>query len=247
MCIRDRYIIISMGSLVVVFLHLLLASLAISSTDCKFKLPDESTIDLSSFRKEKPPDYTYSDDNVFYVINLCAPTIKLCNGVEGSFASVWNASTYACIRTIGEGSPTAAYIDGQNKFKGVALSYGSAAVQIACDQGYNNGALVDVQAKEENGVKRYTFHFKTKLVCGNYTGHLTDGWSGVAIIMIILLVSIFIYVGYGAYMSTRSGQYTGFRDVLPQKEFVMNIALKGKEMANKVFGSSDSNNNSAEA
>ena len=240
-----NYINISMRGLLLIFVGTLCFQLVSSNYNytCKFTFSDDSVIDLSSLQKSKPPDYTFYDKDVFYAINLCAPTIKICNGIEGSFASVWNVSTYSCIQSIGESNPIVSYIDSQNKFKGISLNYGNAIIQMACDQGYKKGALVNVVSKGEDYAKEYTFYFKSKLACGNYNYPMTDQWTGIAIFIIILLVAVFIYIGYGAYMTSRGGQYASFRDVIPQKESVMNILLKGKELINKVFNLNRSNAN----
>eukprot|EP00826_Nyctotherus_ovalis_P026085 TRINITY_DN2035_c0_g1_i14.p1 TRINITY_DN2035_c0_g1~~TRINITY_DN2035_c0_g1_i14.p1 ORF type:complete len:239 (+),score=41.83 TRINITY_DN2035_c0_g1_i14:104-820(+) len=230
-----------MRSSVFIFVGVALTQLALCNYDhtCQFQLSKDSAIDLSPLKRETPPDYVYYNDNVFYVINLCAPTIKICNGIEGSFASVWNANTYACIQTIGGGSPKASYIDEQNHFRGVNLNYSNAIVQIACDQAYDRPALVNVVDNKVNGVSQYTFYFKSKSVCTNYSVPTEDHWSGTAIFIVILLILVFMYLGYGAYMTTREGQYLSFTDAIPQKEFVMNVALKGKELVNKVFRTSE--------
>lgn len=203
---------------------------------CKFKLPDGEVYDLTMLGRARPPDYTYTDDEHLFVFNFCGPTFKLCAGIEGGFASIWNATTRSCLNTVGGNNPIAKYIDNRNKFKGVEIEYlhgrSVTKVEITCDQAYDTAALM----KAERVVGGAIFHFKSKLVCRNYAIHKSEGWSGTTIFIILFIVGVLLYMCYSVYQNTKKGVYTSFSDPIPQKEFVMNMMLKGKELVNKVTG-----------
>ena len=82
-------------------------------------------------------------------MNFCGPSIKLCNGLPGSFASVWNVSNYDCLFTVAENSPTASYLDPANVFKGIRIHYTHGMsftdIELICDQAYKKPALVHAE------------------------------------------------------------------------------------------------------
>ena len=201
---------------------------------CTFNMPDKEVYDLSALARTRPPDYTYTDNEHLYVINFCGPAYKLCSGVEGSFASIWNATTKSCINTLGENNPVARYLDNRNKFKGIKIEYSHGRsvtrIEILCDQSYDTGVLMKANKLLGGAV----FHFKSKLVCRNYAIHKNEGWSGTTILLILFIVGVVLYMCYNAYLNNKKGLYSSFGDAVPQKEFVMKAVLKGKELVNRV-------------
>lgn len=58
---------------------LYLALIGALAYDCKFTLPDGSTIDLSPVASLSPPDYEfYSADGRRYIANICGETFRSC-------------------------------------------------------------------------------------------------------------------------------------------------------------------------
>eukprot|EP00826_Nyctotherus_ovalis_P058522 TRINITY_DN804_c0_g1_i1.p2 TRINITY_DN804_c0_g1~~TRINITY_DN804_c0_g1_i1.p2 ORF type:complete len:102 (+),score=34.11 TRINITY_DN804_c0_g1_i1:354-659(+) len=86
----------------------------------------------------------------------------------------------------------------------------------------------------------YHFFLKSKMVCRNFAVPATDTWTGVSLFLIFFTLFGLLYMGYGIYASTKTGQYSSFADVIPQKEFVLNVMLKCKEWVNSLCRSSSS-------
>jgi len=207
---------------------------------CAFRFHDNEIYDLSLLEKKRAPDYTYREGEYLYVINFCGPTIKRCSGLEGGLASLWNGTSFECIKAIDSSNAEVSYLNEQNKFKGIKLVYqdyiSSLNIEIACDQAFDEGVLMRANHEDSN----FYFYFKSKMVCRNFAIPATDNWTGVSIFLIFFTLFGLFYVGYGIYASSKTGQYTSFADLIPQKEFVLNVMLKGKEAVNKLFGSSSS-------
>ncbi len=228
------------GNPIGVFLSLVLLLLAPSTVlglkynyTCKHRLPDNEIYDLNSFRKTSVPDYTFKDDNYLFVVNFCGPTIKRCGGLDGSFFSIWNVTSYDCIVDAGSEDPVATYIDHRNVFKGIRLTYtfgmSSTTIEVACDQAYDRAVFV----RAERVHASYNLFFKSKLVCRNYAVPVTDKWSSTAVCLVLMLVAIVVYFGCGLYMNMRGGSYNSFADLFPNKECFLKIVLKAKELVNK--------------
>ena len=231
-----------MQSLLYVFLLAFVVNKTYCKFDytCKFVLSEDEVIDLTPLSRSNPPDYVYHTDDVFFIFNFCKPTIKHCNGIEGSFASIWNATTYSCIGPIGGSSPILSYIDPSRKYKGIKLIYNGGGihtiVEVSCDHEYPHNALVNVEVQKMDTQVNYVFHFKSNAVCMNDAKSTESEWNGLSIFLILLLIFVLTYLGCDAYMNRYNGS---FSQPTQKKEFVLNLTLKGKEMVNKIIGQID--------
>jgi hypothetical protein len=203
---------------------------------CKFALPDNELYDLSALRNTHPPDYTYKDSEYMFVVNFCGPTFKRCYGVEESFVSLWNSSTYDCIVNAAENDPEVRYIDSRNLFKGIEIYYkhgmSFTKVIVTCDQGYDKAAFM----RAERVHVGYILYFKSKHVCRNFAMPITDHWSGVAILLVLILLVAVLYLGCGLFVSLRRGSYRGCLDAVPHKELFLRLILQFKQCFNRLIG-----------
>jgi len=203
---------------------------------CKFRLPDGEIYDISKLKRDKIPDYTYKEGEYLFVMNLCRPAHKICDGIEGPFVSIWNATSYRCLTTSAEYEPSVSYLDDNNKYKGIKLTfyYGmtSTVIEISCDQAFTRTALI----KAEKVNWEYHFYMKSNQVCRNYAHVETDGWSPVAILLIVILLIVLCYFGVAQCISAKRGNYPAISDFIAKNECLLGFALNVKNCINKVIG-----------
>ena len=209
---------------------LLFGVIAEYNTSCKFYLPDKRIYDFSKIHIKGPKDYTYQEADTLYVINFCGPAIKTCNGVEEAFASVWNATTFKCIQTLGEGVITTSYINPQMPSEGIVVEYiGDYVTQLVfqCDQALGRGGVVSVKKSDTYPIT-YKYLFKSKYACRNFSKGGSTGWSGFTILFVFtfLCVGTYIVVGFCLYHSKNSSVN------ISSKEYWYSVLFWVKEWAN---------------
>ena len=201
------------------------------NSTCMFILPDNEIYDLNKFQLNALRDYTYKDDGILYVINFCRPAIKICNGVSGAFASLWNMSNFQCIQTLAEGDPITRYIDSEVTSRGIIIEYNgqsTAQIEIECDRIFDNPKLIRAGIISYSP-DVYKFWFKSRDVCRNAT-QIVNEKSGLITYVVVLFLSGMICILIGVCMYYNESDYIS----APCKEFWLSIILKAKGMLNKV-------------
>jgi hypothetical protein len=208
-------------------------------------MQDKEVYDLASFKLTGPKDYTHREGDLMYVVNFCKPAIKVCNGIEEAFASMWNMSTFECIDTLAENDPTARYIDPNNPAHGILLEYKgryTTVIEIECDQAFEKAGLIKA-VKASSNPDIFKFSLKSKHVCRNFAEAEAEGWGWFTKLIFIIFICFILYLVIGMCINMRTSSYTSFSDSIPHKEFWLSVGLKIKQGIRNCVNPSEGENN----
>jgi hypothetical protein len=152
--------------------------------DCRFRLPDNSLIDLSPL-KTFGEDYEFAGtDGFYYYANICGDSMHSCNTGSHGVASRWDSTRTHCEGTLGRvgmfdgaGLPLeVGYISDAKPEEGVVVTYHNgdscgeeeavAEFWFYCDVLVESATLFDAG---EISPCIYKFEFTTQFACKNQT------------------------------------------------------------------------------